>query len=58
MRLILEAVALFGPHGERKKGRKGREQTISTQLIERLHQECGIEVIDVPRSEELTIIGD
>jgi hypothetical protein len=51
-------MALFGPHGERKKWRKGREQTISDELIERLHQECGIEVVDVPRSEELTILGD
>jgi len=53
-----ETVALFGPHGERKSWRKGREQSISTRLIERLCKECGIEVIDVPRSDEISIIGD
>lgn len=53
-----ETMALFGPHGERKSWRKGREQTISLRLIERLHRECGIEVIDVPTSTELSIISD
>ncbi len=53
-----ETVALFGAHGERKSWRRGREQAISIRLIERLHRECGIEVIDVPRSDELSIIGD
>lgn len=48
-----EAVALFGPHGERKQWRKGREQAISAQLIERLHRDCGIEVIDIPTADQL-----
>lgn len=53
-----EAVALFGPQGERKQWKKGREQAISTHLIERLHRDCGIEVIDVPTADQLEIIGD
>jgi hypothetical protein len=53
-----EAVALFGLHGERRSWKKGREQAISARLIERLHRECGIEVIDVPTSDQLLVIGD
>jgi hypothetical protein len=52
------SIALFGPHGERKPWKKGREQVISTGLIERLQRECGIEMIDIPRSDEISIIGD
>jgi len=52
------ALALFGPHGERKRWKKGREASISRDLIERLHEECGIEVLDVPRSDELILLGD
>jgi len=52
------AVALFGPHGERTRWRKGRDTAISREMIERLHEECGIEVIDVPRSDELIFLGD
>jgi hypothetical protein len=52
------AVALFGPHGQRKPWRKGRETAISPEMIKRLHTECGIEVIDVPRSDELILLGD
>lgn len=53
-----ETIALFGAHGERKSWRRGREQTISTSLVERLHRECGIEVIDVPTSDQLRVLGD
>lgn len=53
-----ESVALFGPHGERKQRRKGREQAISPRLIEHLQRECGIEVIDIPTADQLEIIGD
>jgi RES domain len=53
-----EMVALFGAHGERKGWRKGREQAISGPLVERLERECGIEVIDLPRSDELVFLGD
>lgn len=53
-----ETVALFGLHGERRAWKKGREQAISNKLIERLHMECGIEVIDVPSADQLQIIGD
>jgi hypothetical protein len=52
------AVALFGPHGERKRWRKGREAAISPEMITRLHEECGIEVIEMPRSDELIFLGD
>ncbi|HXU30575.1 MAG TPA: RES family NAD+ phosphorylase [Thermoanaerobaculia bacterium] len=52
------ALALFGPHGERKRWKRGRESSISAELIERLREECGIEVLDVPRSDELTLIGE
>lgn len=52
------ALALFGPHGERKRWKKGREASISRELIERLHEECGIEVLEVPRSDELILLGD
>jgi hypothetical protein len=52
------AAALFGPHGERGRWRRGREAAISPEMIERLHKECGIEVIDVPRSDELILLGD
>jgi hypothetical protein len=51
-------VALFGLHGERKKWKRGREAAISPALIKRLHEECGIEVLDVPRAEELILLGD
>jgi hypothetical protein len=53
-----EAGALFAPHGEQKRWKRGRERPISRRLLDRLHRECGIEVIDVPRSGELTILGD
>jgi hypothetical protein len=53
-----ESVAFFGFHGERRTWKKGREQAISNKLIERLQQECGIEVIDIPSVDQLQIIGD
>lgn len=53
-----EAVALFAPHGEQKNWKRGREIAISRRLLDRLRRECGVEVIDVPRSDELTILGD
>lgn len=54
----MAALALFGPHGERSRWRRGRATAISRELIERLRDECGIEVLDVPRSDELTLLGD
>jgi hypothetical protein len=51
-----EGIALFGPHGERKSWKRGRERTISRGLIERLRVECGIEVEPVPHSRQLRII--
>ena len=52
------AVALFGPHGERKRWKKGREVSIARDLIRRLRRECGIEVLDIPRSDEIRLLGD
>ncbi len=52
------SLALFGAHGERKRWKKGREIPIARELIERLHDECGIEVLDVPRLEELILLDD
>lgn len=53
-----EGYALFGPHGERTRWKKGREKTISRDLIARLAAECSIEVLPVPRSSELRISRD
>ncbi len=53
-----EALALFGPHGERKTWKRGRERAISGELIRRLRTECGIEVVAPPRSDQLRIIDE
>jgi hypothetical protein len=50
-------IALFGPHGERTGWRKGRELPIAGDLRERLAKECGIEVLEVPRADQLTVRG-
>jgi hypothetical protein len=50
-------LALFGPHGERTSWRKGRELPIGADLRERLARECGIEVLEVPRADQLTLRG-
>ncbi|HSU82472.1 MAG TPA: RES family NAD+ phosphorylase [Thermoanaerobaculia bacterium] len=53
-----EALALFGPHGERKTWKRGRERAVSGELIRRLRTECGIEVVPIPRSNQLRIIDE
>ncbi|MFY9820205.1 MAG: RES family NAD+ phosphorylase [Thermoanaerobaculia bacterium] len=53
-----EGWALFGPQGERKSYRRGRELPISSPLIGRLWRECRIAVARTPRSADLTILGD
>ncbi len=53
-----EGYALFGPHGERRSWRKSRERPISAELLARLASECSIEVLPVPRSREIRILGD
>jgi hypothetical protein len=50
--------ALFGPHGERTRWRRGKESRISHELIARLRSECSIEVLPVPMSSEIRIVGD
>lgn len=55
-----EGYALFGPRGERKSWNKsweeGQDRPISGELIERLESECSIEVLPVPRFDQLRII--
>lgn len=51
-----EGVALFGPHGERKAWKRGRERAVSRELIRRLRAECNIEVVPAPHSRQLRII--
>ncbi len=51
-----EAVALFDQAGERKSWPRGPEQPIEPGLIERLKDECGVAVIDVPKLSELQIV--
>lgn len=53
-----EGYALFGPHGERKSWKKGRERPVSAELLARLASECSIEVLPIPRSSEIRILGD
>jgi len=53
-----EGYALFGPHGERTRWKKGRERPISRELLARLASECWIEVLPVPRSGQLRILGE
>jgi len=53
-----EGWAFFGPEGERKSYRRGRELPISSQLIERLWRECRIAVARTPMSGDLTIVDD
>lgn len=49
-------IALFGRQGERKGWRRGRELPIASTLIARLKEECGVEVLEVPRLSELRIV--
>lgn len=51
-----EGFALFGPQGERKSWRRGRERAISRELIARLRTECGIEIAPIPRLRDLRLI--
>ena len=51
-----QGIALFDQHGEREDWSEGREYAISAELIERLRIECGIEVRDVPRSDQLSFV--
>jgi len=48
-------IALFGPHGERTRWRRWREQPIAEDLRARLAAECGIEVREAPRADQLTL---
>ncbi len=48
------SVALFGPAGERDWN--PGEQAAQPELISRLRRECGIEVVERPRTRQLTLI--
>jgi len=54
----VEGWALFGPAGERKHWRRGREVPISGALVRRLQRECGIVVARIPQAAELTVLDD
>jgi hypothetical protein len=55
----VEGFALFGPHGERRDWpwETDDPKGIPPSLIERLREELGIEVHEMPLSAELRIIG-
>jgi RES domain len=53
-----EGFALFGAHGERKHWKRGRERRISKDLIDRLQEECGIEVLSIPNRNELRFVEE
>lgn len=54
-----EGIALFGLQGERTDWDPGQAEEITgDEILDRLFEECGIEVLDVPRSQQLRIIGD
>lgn len=53
-----EGIALFGPRGERKHWKRGRERPVSAVLIQRLQTEYGIEVVPVPTSRQLRILDE
>lgn len=47
--------ALFGPRGERPDWPDGHAIEISRELLRRLEEECGIRVLEIPRSDELDL---
>jgi len=53
-----EGWALFGPQGERKHWKRGRELLISEDMVRRLRREYGIQIIRIPTARELTIGDD
>ncbi len=53
-----EGWALFGPQGERKHWKRGRELPISEDMVRCLRREYGITVVRIPTARELTILGD
>lgn len=48
-----EGLALFGPTGERKAWRRGREEPLDDELLGRLERDCGLEILDRPRASQL-----
>jgi len=53
-----EGYSLFDRHGERRHWKRGRERAISRKLLRELHEECGIEVLEIPRSDQLTVLDE
>jgi RES domain len=53
-----EGIALFGPEGAGEGWPDGEKASISSELLDRLHAECGLEVVEVPRAGALRILKD
>jgi len=53
-----EGIALFGPEGVDEGWPEGEEVEILPQLLDRLRDECGLEVVEVPRAAELRMVRD
>lgn len=51
-----EGIAIFGPEGVGEGWPGGEEGAISFPLLDRLREEIGLVVVDVPRSGELRIL--
>ncbi len=49
-------LALFGPEGAREDWSAGEELAIAAEVIERLSDECGIEVVEIPRAAQLRFL--
>ncbi len=50
-----KGIALFEQSGERRSWQRGHELRVTPELIARLTDECGIEVIEVPHLNQLRI---
>lgn len=48
--------ALFGPRGERQDWKRGRARRIGPALLKQLQDECGVEVMAIPRSDQLRLV--
>ncbi len=49
-------LALFGQKGAREDWSAGEKLAIAAELIDRLRDECGIEVVEIPRAAQLRVL--
>lgn len=49
-------IALFGKAGERTAWRRGREMEISDEVLEKLTQETGLAIAEIPRADQLRVV--